>query len=262
MDEARKKKRELEEKRKNESMNQNNPLAFGLATIKDLVKLLLWVLIGANFVFTMDDYCLPYETIYDQSWPYRWKKSNFLFAWWGKTLITAWHSSRGVLNNILTSLRQNVKKDWHKKALTFTSPILLLLSFIAIPILGFFTTMYGAFRMGSEDCQQSGVGIIVTILYIFMGILFIAGITVGFIQLAYFLILIAIIPLTKEKGLENLTTTFAKSIGLISFIFGVLIIFNAFKYLNYKIGIGMIVAFAITLLSIIFGGKSKNTNTK
>ena len=95
-----------------------------------------------------------------------------------------------------------------------------------------------------------------------MGILFIAGTTVGFIQLAYFLILIAIIPLTKEKGLENLTSTFAKSIGLISFIFGVLIIFNAFKYLNYKIGIGMIAAFAITLLSIIFGGKSKNTNTK
>ena len=252
MDEARKRRLEEKEKRKNESMNQNDPLSFGLATFMDLVKLLLWVIIGANFVFTTEDYCLPLETIYDQSWPYRWKKSNFLFAWWGKTLITAWHSSRGVLNNILTFFKQNAKKDWHKKALTFTAPMLILLSFIAIPILGFFTTMYGAFRMGSEDCQQSVVGIIVTILYIFMGILFIAGTTVGIIQLVYFLILITIIPLTKEKGLEHLTTTFAKSMGLISFIFGVLIIFNAFKYLNYKIGVGMIVAFGITLLSILF----------
>jgi len=262
MDKARKRKRELEEKRNAGKMNQNNPLAFGIATVKDLVKLLLWVLIGANFVFTMGDYCLPQETLYDQSWPYRWKKSNFLFSWWGKTLITAWHSSRGVLNNILSFFDQNAKKDWHKKALTFTSPILVLLSFIAIPILGFFTTMYGAFRKGSEDCQQTAIGIVISIVYIFMGILFMTGMGVGMIQLAYFLILIAIIPLTKEKGLENLITTFSKSKGLISFIFGVLIIGNAFKYLNYKIGIGMIAAFAITLLSILFGGKSKSTSTK
>lgn len=248
----------LKEKNKN-ATNQNNPMSFGIATFKDLVKLIIWVLIGANFVFITGNYCLPSESLYDQSWPYSMKKSNFLFSWWGKTLITAWHSSRGILKSVLDYL--NVKKEWQKTGLVFSSPILVIMSLFVIPVIGFFTTMYGAFRKGSEDCQHSWLGIFITIAYIFMGILFMLGSVVGILQLIYFLILVTIIPFTQESGLENVVNTFSQHKGKISFIFGVLIIINAFKFLNYKIGIGMIAALVISLLSMLVGS-SKNTNTE
>ena len=235
-----------EEKYKDTAYNQNNPLLFGINTGKDLVKLLLWVLVGANFFYLTFNYCNPIESIYQKDWPYNLKDSNVLFAWFGRTLITSWHSSRYIFKSFLDYVR--TYKKWKQNALVFLSPIIVLLSIFVVPVLGFLTTFYGSYRYGSDTCNHGIVGIIISVILFFTGILFMFCSTVGVIQLVYFMIAVLIIPLTKDKGLANVSNVFYENKGKISFIFSLLIIMNAFKYLNSKIGSGMVIAFVITLI--------------
>ena len=246
MNVAKERQMKRQEEYKNTASNQNDPLLFGIQTAKDLVKLLLWVLVGANFFYLTFNYCNPVESIYQKEWPYNLKDSNMVFAWFGKTLITSWHSSRYIFKAILDYTR--TYKKWQQTAIVFLSPIIVLAGIFAVPILGFLTTFYGAYRYGSDSCNQDMYGIIISIILFFTGILFMFCSTVGMIQAAYFFIAVLIIPLTKDKGLANVSNMFYENKGKISFIFSLFVIMNAYKYLNSKIAIGMIIAFIISVI--------------
>lgn len=250
MNNARQRKMDREKEYRKNAYNQNNPLMFGFVTLKDLVKLILGVYIGCNFLYLTFNYCPPIESIYQKDYPYKLKDSNFLFAWWGKTLITAWHSSRYILKRVLNYFQVN--KPWKQSFMIFLiGPFLSFISLIASFVVGFFTTLYGSFNYGSEDCQQTVVGLILTIIYLFTGILFSFAALVGLIQMFFLLYLILITPITKPKGQANVFNKFYEHKKLISLFFAILVTHNGFKYLNTKIGISMVVALVMSVILFV-----------
>lgn len=247
MNEARRRKLERDEKFKKNSVNQNDPLQFGIKTMMDLVKIIVWVVVGANILYLTFNYCNPNEIIYNKSWPYNMKDSNYLFAWFSITLITSWHSSRYIFKSILDYMR--VTKEWKQTALVFfIGPIIAILSVFLAPIIGFFTTLYGAYRYGSDSCNHGMIGIIISVILFFTGLLFLFSSIIGFIQLFYLLVVLLVIPLTTDKGLANVSNILYNHKGKISLIFAIFTTFNAFKYLNQKIAGGMIIALLLTTI--------------
>lgn len=246
MNSARRRKLERDEKYRKKAYNQNDPLQFGIYTLMYLVKIIIWVLVGANILYLTFNYCNPSEIIYDKKWPYNMKNSNYLFAWFARTLITSWHSSRNIFKSILDYMR--VTKEWKQTALVFLGPVVAILSVVLAPIIGFFTTFYGAYRYGSDSCNHGIIGIIISVILFFTGLLFVFSSIVGVLQLFYLLVVLLIIPLTTDKGLANVSNVFYENKGKISLLFAIFTILNAFKYLNQKIGIGMIVALILTTI--------------
>jgi len=246
MNTARRRKLERDKEYRKKAYNQNDPLRFGINTMMDLVKIIVWVLIGANILYLTFNYCNPSDIIYDKSWPYNMKNSNYLFAWFARTLITSWHSSRNIFKSILDYMR--VTKPWKQNALVFLGPVVAILSVVLAPIIGFFTTFYGAYRYGSDSCNHGIIGIIISVILFFTGLLFIFSSIVGVLQLFYLLVVLLIIPLTTDKGLANVSNVFYENKGKISLIFAIFTILNAFKYLNQKIGVGMVVALVLTTI--------------
>jgi hypothetical protein len=244
MNAARRRKLERDKEYRKKAYNQNDPLWFGIITMIDLVKIIVWVLLGANILYLTFNYCNPSDIIYDKSWPYNMKNSNYLFAWFARTLITSWHSSRNIFKSILNYMR--VTKEWKQTALVFLGPFVAILSVVLAPIIGFFTTFYGAYRYGSDSCNHGMIGIIISVILFFTGLLFVFSSIVGVIQLFYLLVVLLIIPLTSDKGLANVSNVFYENKGKISLIFAIFTILNAFKYLNQKIGVGMVVALVLT----------------
>lgn len=225
--------------------NVNDPVGFIFAAIKNIIKVTIWVTVGANILFLAHNYEPVDPSIYRKDIPYSLYKSNFLAAWFGKTMISTWSTYRSLTQKMIFNPIKNAvdedASDIRKGAVIVLSPIFVFLSIFIIPVIGFVTTIYGAFRKGSEDCQQTWGGIIVGLIMLIFGILFIIATNIGLLQLIYFISLTLIYPLLQEGGRHFLFKTLSKFKNLVAMLYGFSLLLLSIKYLNKFVASGMFI---------------------
>ena len=250
MDERKQDKANNIQKAKEMKGNVNNPVGFIYAAIKNIIKVTIWVTVGANILFLAQNYQSVDPSIYRKDIPYSLYKSNFLAAWFGKTMISTWSIYRSLIEkmifNPIGEAVDDDASDIRKGLVIVITPIFVFLSIFIIPFIGFVTTIYGAFRKGSEDCQQTWVGIIVGLIMLIFGFLFTIAGVVGFLQLVYFLSLTIIYPLLQEGGRNFLFKTLSYYKNLVAMIYGFTLVYLSVKYLNKFIAVGMFLTLILT----------------
>jgi len=220
-------------------------IEFLFAAIKNIIKVTIWVTVGANILFLAHNYQPIDPSIYRKDIPYSLYKSNFLAGWFGKTMISTWSTYRSLTQNIIFNpigdAVDDDASDLKKGLVIVLGPLLVILGIFIIPFIRFVTTIYGAFRKGSEDCQQTWGGIIVGLIILMFGFLFMIAGNVGLLQLIYFLSLTVIYPLLQEGGRNFLFKTLSNYKNLVAMLYGATLIGLAIKYLNKFVAVGMTV---------------------
>ena len=230
--------------------NVNDILGFIYAAIKNIIKVAIWVTIGTNILFLAHNYEPINPLVYRKDIPYSLYKSNFLAAWFGKTMISTWSTYRSLTQkmifNPIGDAVDDDSGDIKKSAVILLSPFIVLLGIFLVPFIGFVTTIYGAFRKGSEDCQQSWGGIIVGLIMLIFGFLFMIAGNIGLLQLIYFLSLTVIYPLLQESGRHFLFKTLSNYKNLVAMFYGLTLVYLSVKYLNKFVASGMLLSLVIT----------------
>ncbi len=260
MDEAR-------QKRVNENIDTsgNNFIRFTSGFIFVFLYVLLWLIISSNFIyiinsklytrlFPFDVNSPPYSKglkdvtplfskfAMNYGWPYNLKESNFLGEWFSTTIIGTWSKPRELLYTLFSHL-----SDIDERILLVFSPILFTLIVFLIPIIGIFSTLYGAFNFGENTDNHNIFGIIFSFILLLFGILWILSGITGSLQTLMFIIVV-FIPLFIKPGRENIKNIINKHSKLISTLIGIFIIINAFANLQPSYGIGMLIPFIISLI--------------
>lgn len=230
--------------------NVNDILGFIYAAIKNIIKVAIWVTIGTNILFLAHNYEPINPLVYRKDIPYSLYKSNFLAAWFGKTMISTWSTYRSLTQkmifNPIGDAVDDDSGDIKKSAVILLSPFIVLLGIFLVPFIGFVTTIYGAFRKGSEDCQQTWGGIIVGLIMLIFGFLFMIAGNIGLLQLIYFLSLTVIYPLLQESGRHFLFKTLSNYKNLVAMFYGLTLVYLSVKYLNKFVASGMLLSLVIT----------------
>lgn len=230
--------------------NVNDPIGFIYAAIKNIIKVTIWVTVGANILFLAHNYQPVDPSIYRKDIPYSLYKSNFLAGWFGKTMISTWSTYRSLTQkmifNPIGDAVDDDASDIKKSAVIVLSPIFVVLGIFIIPFIGFVTTIYGAFRKGSEDCQQTWGGIIVGLIMLMLGFLFMIAGNIGLLQLIYFLSLTVIYPLLQEGGRDFLFKTLSHYKNLVAMLYGFTLVYLSVKYLNKFVAVGMLLTLILT----------------
>ena len=238
-------------KRVKESKGNVNDIAgFIYAAIKNIIKVAIWVTIGTNILFLAHNYQPVDPSIYRKDIPYSLYKSNFLAAWFGKTMITTWSTYRSLTQkmifNPIGDAVDDDASDIKKTLVILLSPIIVIIGIFAVSFVGFVTTIYGAFRKGDEECQQTWVGIIVGLIMLIFGILFMIAGYVGTFQSIYFISLTIIYPLLQEGGRNFLFKTLSNYKNIVALFYGLTLVYLSVKYLNKFIAIGMFITLVLT----------------
>jgi hypothetical protein len=230
--------------------NVNDILGFIYAAIKNIVKVAIWVTIGTNILFLAHNYEPVDPSIYRKDIPYSLYKSNFLAAWFGKTMITTWSTYRSLTQkmifNPIGDAVDDDASDIKKTLVILLSPILVIIGIFVVSFVGFVTTIYGAFRKGDEECQQTWGGIIVGLIMLIFGILFMIAGYVGTFQSIYFFSLTIIYPLLQESGRHFLFKTLSNYKNLVAMFYGLTLVYLSVKYLNKFVASGMLLSLVIT----------------
>ena len=255
MDYLKEKREERNIAKKKEKMdNKNNVGKFTTNIIFGFIYLLLWIVVGSNFIYIVKQYNTnnipvdpnlpPYSS---DNFPYNMVGSYAIPSWFSKTMITAWSSYRYILKYSL-----EYAKPVNNGMLLLLGPLIVILGIFVVPFIGFGSTIYGSLKYGDKKFDQDGIGIIITIISALFMLLGLIGSGVGLIQLCMFLGLFLIIPFMVQEGRNNIKEIAKKYKSYISFIFGLLIINSAFQYLNNSVAIGMLIALVILYLPSLF----------
>tara|TARA_Y100000389_G_C17470424_1_gene529977 strand:- start:1412 stop:2194 length:783 start_codon:yes stop_codon:yes gene_type:complete len=259
MDYLKEKREERNITKKKEKINKKNNVGlFVRNVIVSLIYLLLWIIIGSNVIYIVKKYDINSIPVNPKLAPYIRDDTKFTFpynmvgsyeipSWFSKTMITAWSSSRYLLKSTL-----EYSESVNNGILLLLGPIVFTLALFVVPFVGFGSTIYGSLKLGEESYDQNSVGIIITIVAALFLILGLIASGVGVIQLFMIICLILIVPFMVKEGRDNIKEVAKSYKNYISFIFGLLIISNAFQYLNTSVGVGMLITLLVLYLPSLF----------
>lgn len=258
------------EKRNNQNTDSsgNNFLRFGTGFIIIFIYVLLWLIVGSSFIYIIQNNLFNTYFPYDPSkppysqvmkggnpfksysmnygWPYNLGKENFLGEWFANTMIGAWSKPRELLNTLFSNL-----STVDERILLVFSPLLFSIIVAVLPVIGTFTTLFGAFNFGDNSYNQGFFGIILSIILLLFGILWLIGGVTGSLQSLLFVVL-TFYPVFTKSGRENMKKVINKHGTMISLLLGVFIIINAFANLEPFYGIGMLIAMAVLMIPSLF----------
>ena len=163
---------------------------------------------------------------YNYSWPYNLKESNFIGRWFGEMMATSWSSSRGLLYNMLES----IKNLDERILLLIGGPIMALALFFSTGV-GFFTTIYGSLQLDLFS-------IILTVC-LFLIVLLIGWFN-GMIMSALLLVFFFVKPLITQEGRETLKYHLSNYSHFIAMAIGLFVTINAFDNLDSTVAGGML----------------------
>lgn len=253
----------------NTDSSGNNFLRFGTGFIIIFIYVILWLIIGSNFIyliqsktfnkyFPYDPSQSPYSSLMkggssllksysmNYGWPYNLAEENFLGQWFANTMIGAWSKPRELLNTLFSNLT-----TIDERILLVFSPLLFSLILLLLPFVGTFTTLFGAFNFGDNSYNQGFFGIVFSVIMLLFGILWLLGGITGSLQ-SFMFVILTFYPVFTKLGRENIKKVVNKHGTMISLLLGFFIIINALSNLQPFYGVGMLLAFLVIMMKSLF----------